>query len=235
MYSPRNDCFHENICEDGADIVCQECGLVLDCSYSTNSFAIEHREQFCKTEEEDLLLTLRDLWHFSERVIQDCRTLFFKLQKKCAGQFSRRELLAYALYNNLIKYEYGYMPEEVLSKFNIKKSNAILRISQFTCEDRLPNVDDFIDRFATFFDFNFQDKKKMRAYSYVRDMKNRFNWQPKTEAVIIIFLYSTSVKRDLTLKKITEECVISYHNVYRIIKENPILQNEMDNYLSENK
>ena len=127
------------------------------------------------------------------------------------------------------------MPEEVLTKFNIKKSNAILRIGQFTSEDRLPNVNDFIDRFATFFDFNFKDKKKMRTYSHVRDLKNRFNWQPKTEAVIIIFLYSTSVKRNLTLKKIAEECVISYHNVFRIIKENPILQNEMNSYLSDNK
>ena len=119
--------------EDWSSVICLDCHIVLEESLlmpETNYITSSMLDEICKPEEQDLLLTIRDFWFLNEQIIQDTKYFFSQVQKKVQDKFnfSRKQLLAYALYNTLIKHECTREPNEVLEMFQIKKKNVLIKI-----------------------------------------------------------------------------------------------------------
>jgi transcription initiation factor TFIIIB Brf1 subunit/transcription initiation factor TFIIB len=219
-------CAHAQTIEDDhtGDYICTECGLVLDCVYSSTYSSHVNTPTAKNLKIKNFLQDVSANAH-----IPQCITLYAynmvnkieerKLQenKKC----NLHHLAAYCLYETLQRFEVPRKPEEIEYFTGIEKKHFIeIEKSEVFHETYTQlRVDPtlHVEKYCKDLDLHYFDVNIIR--SIVGNMYGMGSVSTNCLIAVVIHLFCKEMKRKITLKSICEKCCVSTASVHRIIRE----------------
>ena len=225
---PGDTCLHQQTVDDDREghSVCLLCGLVLEQLYQQQ----DRRETLIQTspekmrEEEDpvckFLLDVAAHAEIPKSVISYAMSYLKKIQYQLMWhepRFSDKTLASYALYETLSRNSISRTAEEIAFFTQCKLTKLWAVESALNLKDTLNHPLDYVERFCTLLDLEFQEMKTIRGI-----VGNMFGWggiRPQCVVAVVIYLYCKELNKKLSLVKICEMCDVSSTNIYAIIRK----------------
>lgn len=199
----RDGCFHRTLYEDDREgsVICTECGLVLEPVYIHSSFSPQGQEDDFrvdkkKTEEENLLYDIAQLWHITEREINDI-IFYFKTIAKDLYEFKEKEIMAYALYRHIIKNKYPFSPYDIKFVFNLKSINLLFKIQTLLGDELESDVSAYLIKYLIPLSLSYKEDVEIQ---YVCNHISS-DLHPKSLALLAVFVFCI-VRKGMTEKEI---------------------------------
>ena len=228
-------CEHGNICLDNGEgwSVCRDCGEILEPvylynhSYVNKQTANESRITKNKQEEKnatflnqrkeeiDLITTLCEKWHFPNYIINNTKNLYLSLiqNKQNKLRYHKKNIFAFAFYKTLISNNCSHSIHEICHLFGITSLKIFSKIGFEHKFELPPNIKDFLNRFCSNLELNFQQRKDI--FKILQNIKFPANLRPETVCAIIILHYHEKNNLKLKKKEIAKNCEITYQTLMK--------------------
>lgn len=220
LYPNRIHCTHSTVLEDDVSgtVVCTQCGLVLiDQTYS-QAFSLP---LFDKANRDLWYVKIKDVlsaWpHVEERMYDIIYHRYLKEKKNRSNIQNPIKLLACITYNELIKDDYGCLPNDVAQLFGIKTSD-ICSFPNLSTDKASPNIVPISNRYCSLLNLSFEDKNIIA--SICDTLKDDYNTNLKTLCILVIWYYCIrQYPKTYSLAYIANTCQCNYLHLKRVIKK----------------
>ena len=211
-------CDHVNVIEDDivSDLICTDCGLVLDRTYQTS------REcHIAENYNEDIRISLSNICNnaqINEGVVNDAMRIYQRIvQELSTSKFRRDDIIAFSLYEAVLRNEIGMSPHEVASHCNVcpKKLHTIEKILYKKSVYDPPTA--YVERFAYFLNLEFSATSIIKGI--LLNMYGMGGVRPQNLAAAVIYLYCSQNNLKKTLREVCEVCNVSATSVGKIVSD----------------
>lgn len=225
-------CTHSNTVDDErvADVVCIDCGLVMERLLTLNAVSGKeslHVNRSCEEKWEQYFHDICDANMINDGTAKVAACEFRKMKrigKKKLRGFHDKSIAAYSMYVAALKEGAGRAPEEVSCLTGISTSTLCKMEGIFPTQPQLSNACNFLPRLSFFLDLEWRDQQ------VILEWNNRLTvadgYRPKTVIATLILIYCIQQKRlDPTIKRISEVCGASTSAMKKLM---PTLKEELE-------
>jgi len=213
MSSFINSCPHKNELIDvrEGDVICAECGIVIDRYYDYGSvnlsnFETENITQF----EKNFVLESLERLNLSSEISYE---IFKEIQKESSKK-KNESILSGIIYKTLVKLNIPFTLKDICSVTGVETK----KISHKSCESNIIIINsiDLLERACAKLKLNFLDYTLIKEK--INDSNNGFN--PSTIISAHIFDYCKKNNLKISMKEISNITGISCMSIKRYIKKN---------------
>lgn len=210
-----SNCAHSRTIEDATEgnTVCVLCGLVLG-----QVFLPTYSVNWCEKEDIDSYTFLADVCDRAcivNCIREESYARFMKLMKCPQHVFKEREVIAYALYETLIRHKNPHTPTEIAFLCNVN-SNALWKIEKVLLSCDTPQPLDFLNRFCGKLNLNWRDNVEIAKL--LKSFPDIGNIRSQCIVCVCIHIHVKNTRKKLKLKDICDVCLVSTANVHKIIR-----------------